>query len=191
VALEDYQDLARSASPEVARAKTVPLRQLRDDPLSNAPVKGALSVVIVPVSVEAKPVPSIGLITLVEDYLRSFATPTASLSVVGPLYVRVDVSIEIALVSLEGASEVEDAVRRALRGFLHPLTGGRDGSGWDFGRQPFLSDLYAVASDVPGVDHIRHLSFNQVEEPPGAILTGRFLVYSGQHQISLTFVGAE
>jgi hypothetical protein len=41
------------------------------------------------------------------------------------------------------------------------------------------------------VDHIRHLSIDQVEEPVGAVATGRFLVYSGQHQITLTFVGAE
>ena len=191
VALEDYEDLARGASPEVARAKAVPLRALRDDPLGNTPVPGAVSVVIVPLSTDARPVPPVGLTTLVEEHLRTFATPTAAIAVVGPLYVRVDVSLEIALVSLEGASAVEDAVRDALRGFLHPLTGGRDGAGWDFGRQPYLSDLYAVVSDVPGVDHVRQLSITQVEEAPGALATGRFLVHSGQHQIALTFVGAE
>ncbi|MEP6620357.1 MAG: putative baseplate assembly protein [bacterium] len=191
VALEDYEDLARAASPEVARAKTVPLRQLRDDPLSNLQAPGAVSVVIVPLSASAKPLPSAGLITLVENSLRGAITPTATLTVVGPLYVRVDVTIEIALVALEGASQVEDAAREALRAFLHPLTGGRDGTGWDFGRQPHLSDLYAVVSDVPGVDHVRQLSINQVEEPTGALATERFLVYSGQHQVTLTFVGAE
>ena len=191
VALEDYQDLAVAASPEVARAKTIPVRQLRDDPINNTPVPGAVSVIIVPQSTEAKPVPSVGLIAEVEDYLRALVTPTASLAVVGPVYVRVDVSIEVALVSLEGASQVEDSVRDTLRRFLHPLTGGRDGTGWNFGRQPHLSDFYAVVSDVPGVDHIRHLSSNLVEEPTDALATERFLVYSGQHQIALTFAGAE
>lgn len=191
VAIEDYEDLARSASAEVARAKAVPLRDLRNDPLSSTRVPGAVSVVIVPLSDDPRPTPSVGLMAEVEDYVRGFTTPTASLAVVGPLYVRVDVSIEVALVSLEGASEVEDAVRDALSEFLHPLTGGRDGAGWDFGRQPFLSDLYAVVSSVAGVDHIRELSINQVEEPAGAVAAGRFLVYSGHHQITLTFVGAE
>jgi hypothetical protein len=191
VALEDFQDLARAASPEVARAKTVSLRDLRADPLSNTQAPGVVSVVIVPLSTDDQPLPSAGLIATVEDYLRSFATPTASIAVVGPLYVRVDVTAEIALVSLDGANAVEDAVRDALRGFLHPLTGGRDGAGWDFGRQPFLSDLYAVIGDVPGVDHVIQLSFAQVDEPPGAFATGRFLVRSGEHQISLTFLGAE
>jgi predicted phage baseplate assembly protein len=191
VALQDYEDLALAASPEVARAKSVPLRHLQDDPLGNTAVPGAISLIIVPRSTDAKPLPSAGLMTLVEDNLRALSTPTASLSVVGPLYVRVDVSIEVALASLEGASVVEQAVLDVLRQFLHPLTGGRDGTGWDFGRQPQLSDLHAAVSDVRGVDHIRALILDQVEEPQGALGTARFLVYSGQHQITLTYVGAE
>ena len=175
----------------MARAKTIPLRQLRDKPLNNTPVLGALSVIIVPQSTDAKPMPSVGLLTEVEDHLRPLMTPTASLAVIGPVYVRVDVTVEIALVTLEGASQVQDAVRDSLNTFLHPLTGGRDGTGWNFGRQPQLSDRYAVIVGVPGVDHIRHLGTSLVEEPAGALASGRFIVHSGEHQIALTFVGAE
>jgi hypothetical protein len=191
VTLQDYEDLARSASPEVARAKSVPLRRLQDAPLSSVKAPGSISVIIVPDSIDAKPLPSSGLTELVASRLRAQATPTAELAVVGPLYVRVDVSIEVALSVLEGAGAVEQAVRDVLQRFLHPLTGGRNGAGWDFGRQPHLSDLHAVVSEVAGVDHIRGLSFSEIEEPPGALATGRFLVYSGQHQVTLSFVGAE
>jgi predicted phage baseplate assembly protein len=191
VALEDFEDLALLASPEVARAKCVPLRRLQDDPLGNLPQAGAVSVVIAPRSTDAKPVPSAELIAQVTDYLSANSTRTASIGVVGPLYVRVDVSVEVALVSLEGASAVEATVREELSRFLHPLTGGRDGTGWDFGRQPHLSDLHAAISDVAGVDHISRLTFVQTEELTGALNTGRFLVYSGEHEITLAFVGAE
>jgi predicted phage baseplate assembly protein len=191
VAFDDYEDLARAASPEVARAKALPLRRLREDPLGNTPAPGAVSVVIVPHSVEAKPMPSGALLRRIEDHLKKYSTPTVMLAVVGPLYVRVDVSIDIALASLTGASEVDAAVHEVLRKFLHPLTGGRNGAGWDFGRQPYASDLHAIISEVPGVDHIRQLSIAQVEELPGVLVTQRFLVYSGQHQITLTFVGEE
>ena len=191
VAFQDFEDLARNASSEVARAKSVPLRRLSVDPLGNSQVPGALSVIIVPQSSEAKPLPSSGLMTEVASYLRSLSTPTLELVVVGPLYVRVDVTIEVALTSLEDASGVEQAVLAALRKFLHPLSGGRDGTGWDFGREPHSSDLHALVSEVAGVDHIRTLSIEQVEEPRDALLTGRFLVYSGQHRITLTFPGAE
>ena len=75
VALEDYEDLARAASPQVARAKTVPLRQLGDDPLGNTRVPGVVSVVIVPGSTDAKPLPSVGLLTQVENYLARLRDP--------------------------------------------------------------------------------------------------------------------
>ncbi|HEU4626816.1 MAG TPA: putative baseplate assembly protein, partial [Steroidobacteraceae bacterium] len=186
VAFDDYEDLARAASPEVARARAVPLRRLDTDPVGTNRVPGAVSIVVVPQSLDAKPTPSTTLLARVEQHVRSLSTPTATVAAVGPIYVRVDVSLEIALVSLDGASAVEIAVREALRAFLHPLTGGRNGAGWDFGREPALSDLHAVVAGVAGVDHIRALHVDQVEELQGALNTDRFLVYSGHHQITLT-----
>jgi predicted phage baseplate assembly protein len=188
VTLEDYEDLARLASPAVALAKCVPLRNLIDDPLDAKPiVPGAVSVIIVPRSTEAKPLPSLELINRVQDYLETNGIPTTSVYVVGPLYVRVEVTAEIALVSLEGASAVEQAVYQKLASFLHPLTGGLDGTGWDFGRAPHKSDLYALIEAVPGVDHVRSLTVVEIEDQAGVKATGRFLVYSGTHKISLVF----
>lgn len=191
VAVNDYEDLARIASPEVARAKCVPLRELQRDPLGATPVAGAASVIIVPGSSEPKPQPTLELLARVEEYLRAHQAVTAEVVAVGPLYVRVDVSIEVALVRLEGASLVEEAIRAALAAFLHPLTGGREGTGWQFGRQPHLSDLHAVVGAIAGVDHIRKLTLAKVEEPSGAESTGWFLIYSGQHDIELSFRGAQ
>ena len=188
VTLEDYEDLAMLASPEVARAKCVPLHNLIEDPLGQQPTaRGEVSVIIVPRSGEAKPQPSLELIARVQDYLEAHSVPTSRVSVVGPLYVRVDVELEIALVSLEGASAVDQAVRQKLAAFLHPLTGGLDGAGWDFGRKPHESDLYALIEAVPGVDHIRSLKITEVEDQSGVDATGRFLVFSGAHSISLFF----
>jgi hypothetical protein len=110
--------------------------------------------------------------------------------VVGPLYVRVDVNAQIALVALEGASAVEQAVQQKLASFLHPLTGGLDGAGWDFGRKPHHSDVYALIEAVPGVDHIRSLVIHETEDQSGVSTTGRFLVFSGTHKIDLVFEAA-
>jgi hypothetical protein len=187
---EDYEDLARLASPEVARAKTVPLRLLLSDPLGAKTVAGALSIVILPRSSDFKPLPSAQLLARVQEFLLARQAVNADVDVVGPLYVRVDVTLEVALVRLDGASQVEQAIRARLAAFLHPLTGGRDGTGWDFGRQPHISDLQAVVAG-PGVDHVRKLAVAQVEDVPGAAGTGRFLIYSGQHQITLTLAGAQ
>jgi hypothetical protein len=116
--------------------------------------------------------------------------PTAHVSVVGPLYVRVDVKADIALVSLEGASAVEQAVQQKLSSFLHPLTGGLDGAGWDFGRKPHRSDVYALIEAVPGVDHLSSLVIKETEDQPGVSATDRFLVFSGTHTINLVFEAA-
>jgi hypothetical protein len=191
VAADDYEDLARLASAEVARARCVPLRRLREDPLGSVPVPGALSLIIVPGSSDPKPLPSLELLELTADYLRTRQAVNADISLVGPIYVRVDVAVEVALATIENASEVEQAIRAQLAAFLHPLSGGRDGAGWDFGRQPQLSDLHAVINGVAGVDHLRTLSVSRHEDLAGAEATGRFLVYSGQHQIDFTFAGSE
>jgi len=188
VTSEDYEDLARLASPEVARAKCVPLANLIVDPLSEQPpIPGDVSVIVVPRSTEAKPLPSLELIRRVEDYVEAANVPTVRVSVVGPLYIRVDVKAEVGLASLEGATTVLADIQQRVASFLHPLTGGMDGTGWDFGRRPHESDFYALIEAVPGVDHVRSLDVIEVEDLPGVTLTGRFLVYSGTPDITAVF----
>ncbi|HEX6267914.1 MAG TPA: putative baseplate assembly protein, partial [Burkholderiales bacterium] len=187
VTVEDYGDLARLASPEVARALCVPLRDLAADPLGAAPQPGAVSVVVVPATSEVKPLPTLELLTRAQDFLEQRAAATAAVTVVGPQYIRVDVSAEVAVASPEGASGVERAVHERLASFLHPLTGGLEGSGWDFGRAPHRSDFFALIESVPGVDHVRYLQIAETEDQPGVRETGRFLVFSGEHRIALVF----
>lgn len=193
VTQEDYEDLAIEASSEVARAKCVPLRNLRIDPLDQGPAQpGEVSMIIVPNSSDPKPLTSLELIKRVEDYLQRVSIPTVNISVVGPLYVEVSITVEVALASLEGSSAVAQAVEQQLTRFLHPLTGGFEGTGWDFGRKPYKSDFYALLESIPGVDYIHFL---QVDPPEAedllddaveaVIQTGRFLVYSGKHTINL------
>ena len=202
VTLEDYEDLAMLASPEVARAKCVPLLNLRQNPQAvqnpaGQPPKapGSVSVIIVPrsrldangVAIDAKPLPSLELISRVQAFLTANSSPTVDLFVVGPLYIRVDVTAEIALTSLEGSSTVKQAVEQTLASFLHPLTGGFDNAGWAFGREPHLSDFYARIEAIPGVDYVRTLSVRPPPYPPGIKETDRFLVYSGNPVITLFF----
>jgi hypothetical protein len=184
---EDYEDLGRLASPEVARTKCVPLYDLANDPDATARLLGTVSLMVVPRSIEAKPLPSLELISQVRDYIEARQIPTAKLIVVGPEYIRVDVQVEVGLSSIEGASGVSAAISDALSRYLHPLTGGLNGRGWDFGRKPHTSDLYVVLEAVPGVDYVKALHFEEVEDRTGAGETGRFLVYSGTHTITVTY----
>ncbi|BAZ23378.1 hypothetical protein NIES4073_42660 [Kalymmatonema gypsitolerans NIES-4073] len=193
VTSEDFEDLAKESSLEVGRAKCVPLRNLVANPLNENKVLGAVSVIIVPHSTDKKPLPSLELIGRVKSYLEARADPTTSIYVVGSLYIKVNITAELVLYSLEGASSVEQVVEQKLANFLHPLTGGFDGNGWDFGRLPYKSDFYALLEAVPGVDYIRSLIVDPDYTKPETISkdinkfinTKRFVVYSGKHNISL------
>lgn len=195
VTLEDYEDLARLASPDVARAKCIPLVDLQNNDglnVQNPPgqtpkAPGQVGVIIVPRSTEAKPLPSLELIRRVQDYLEAHCLPTVTISVVGPLYISVSVSAEIAVTSPEGASAVKQSVEQKLASFLHPLTGGLDGKGWDFGREAHDSDVYALIEAIPGVSYVRTLNVSPPPYPAGVKETGRFLVYSGNHEINFVF----
>lgn len=186
VTVEDFEDLSKLASPEVARAKCVPLYDLAVDPDAAEQRLGFVSVIVIPRASEPKPVPSLELLARVRDYLDRHRSPNADISVVGPDYVRVDIDAAIGVGSLEGAQEIEAAVTETLSRFLHPLTGGLEGKGWDFGRRPHKSDLYALLENTPGVDHVISLAVTEKKEREDATTTERFLVYSGAHKISLT-----
>jgi len=188
VTLEDYEDLAHLASPEVTRALCVPNRDLVADPTDRMPLTlGNVSLIIVPNTTDPRPQPSIELVQRVQRFISASCPVTATVLVIGPLYLRVSVQVEIGLASLEGSGAVAQKVQDALAAFLHPLTGGFDSQGWEFGREPHRSDLYTLIKQVRGVDHIRSLTVQDTEDFPGARETGRFLVYSGIHSIKLVF----
>jgi hypothetical protein len=196
--------MAILAAPEIARAKCVPLLDLIENPLlTEGATSGKVSVIIVPRSTAPKPLPSLELIRRAQEHLDAHSTPTARVRVTGPLYLRVEVEVDVAVVAFEAAGAVEQAIRQRLAAFLHPLTGGLDGKGWEFGRAPQLSDLYGLIEAAPGVDHIVRLrepneSLDVTDQAwLNALLgrsettvqdvkdTGRFLVYSGSHTINL------
>jgi len=187
VTAEDFDDIARLASPEVARVLAVPLIDLSLDPDGQTPRPGSVSVIIVPRSDTRRPAPSVELLDRVTDFLRAATLPGLHLVVVGPEYIRVDIHADLSLSRLDGAGVVEAAALAAVAAFLNPLTGGPDGTGWDFGRRPFRSDLIALLQGVSGVDHLRLLAIEQVPDRSATEATGRFLVCSGNHRIDLIF----
>ena len=192
VTIEDYEDLAMLASGEVARARCVPLFDLEKNPLAMKKEDqefGTVSLIIVPRSRDARPTPSVELIERVREYLDARRSPTSKLVIVGPKYVEVNVEVELALRSMEGASDVEVAVAQTLTSFLHPLTGEWDGKGWNFGSQPHASVLYSLIEGVAGVGHVRSLNIITPPEDTDALETDRFLVYSGTHTITLSLEG--
>lgn len=186
VTRQDYEDLAMLASREVAHARCVPLADLTQDPDARMTKPGVVSLIIVPRSTDLKPRPSLDLFERVRTYLDACRQLTADLELVGPEYVRVDVECEMAVSDPEAAGAVELAARRALYRYLHPVTGGVHGNGWDFGREPKRSDFFGLLEGIPGVSHIRELRVSLIPDRPGSEKTGRFLICGGNHKVTTT-----
>jgi hypothetical protein len=177
VTYEDYEDLARLASPAVARARSV--RFYEKDGV------GKVTLVIVPRSTDPRPVPSLELKRLVREYIDERKSPLARLTVAGPKYVEVNVTVDIAATSLDGVNDLKLVVLDELNRFLHPLTGGFDGEGWNFGRRPHDSDLYYLIEAVPGVDHVIDLTMKlsgNIE-----LDSEQHLIASGKHEVTCNF----
>jgi predicted phage baseplate assembly protein len=175
--LADFEDLALEATTEVARARCLPARDGTD--------AGTVGLIVVPRSTAPKPVPTLELLGRVKSYVEARLSPVVELWVVGPDWLQVTLAAEVVPRVLEAANDVQTAVLERLSAFLHPLTGGFDGQGWELGRKPYRSDLFALIESTPGVDHVRRLAVREVAQEGGA-RTGRFLVHSGEHAIDVT-----
>ena len=95
-------------------------------------------------------------------------------------------------------TRITDQERQLL---LHPLTGGLDAEGWDFGKAPCLSDFFALLESVAEVDHVSKLEITVragekstlseltiSPDKPGEIdMPPYTLIYSGKHDIKVTF----
>jgi hypothetical protein len=88
----------------------------------------------------------------------------------GPLYQPIWVSIGIQALSGQVPSIVEQAVTAAVRGFLSPLTGGLDGTGWPLGVNVRGQDVEAVATRVPGVRYVNSVLM-AATGPDGAVIS--------------------
>ena len=176
VTVQDFEDLAYEASTEVARAKAI---TPQFDPFTLAQHKwieksnkkspqdfqgldaGVVKLIVVPNSTASQPVPSISLLDMVKTYIRDRCSPVINLQITEPDWVKVSVTTNIVPISMDVADQVKAAAEDALLKFLHPLTGGRKGQGWAFGRLLHESDLYALLESIEGVDYVQFLNFKQ------------------------------
>ncbi|NJM61464.1 MAG: hypothetical protein HC849_16725 [Oscillatoriales cyanobacterium RU_3_3] len=120
---------------------------------------GLVKLFIVPGNHSPQPIPSLALIDRVETYIRDRASPTLNLWVGSPQWLKISVTAEVVPTALEFADSVRNSVIQRLETFLHPLTGGVSGQGWEFGREPHLSDLYSLIEAIDRVDYVRSLSW--------------------------------
>ena len=156
----DLEWLARQAAgTRIARARCIPNvnRDLRFEP-------GWVTVLIIPSGSDSVLTPSSELISEVTDYLvaRAFfglaSGVPSRINVIGPGYVRVTLEATIVPSDIAQAEQVKRAVINAIGAFFHPLTGGPDGTGWEFARDVFESEIDQVLENIEGVSHVKSLN---------------------------------
>jgi hypothetical protein len=185
VTLEDYEDLARLAAPAVARAKCYPNRNLASPSYDSIKKPGVISLIVVPRSRDRWPLPDLNLLLRVKDFINQRRLPDAELVVLAPEYVQVCVEAVIVPETASSGADLLAQCRLALDRYLHPLTGGADGSGWAFAERPHESDLYGVLESIRGLDHVRTLDFSLKEEASNLLKKGIFLISAGEHTLRL------
>jgi predicted phage baseplate assembly protein len=181
---QDFEWMARDASPEIARARCLPIT----GPDGYAQ-RGWVTVLIVPQSTDAQPSPTVEVRRRVRDYLvaRAPASVARRVRVEAPRYVAVSVSAELVPLSASSAALIDARVRARLNYFLHPLTGGIAREGWNFGETVHVSQIASIIEGTDGVDYARDISLNV----GGRIVTesipiqADMLIASGDHELKL------
>ena len=229
VTCQDYEELALEADKQVARARCVARRNLVSENPSGREQDspGHVSLIVVPKNAPVSPEQS--LLESVRKFLEPRRLLATRLSVVGPRYVDVSIQLRVYLkdnaqvnkfftrdvFNIESqpleeptagtvdptAGTILQTLRQRLIQFFHPLKGGPAGTGWPFGRNIFLSELYELLEDIPGVDYISPIE--QAEKTPTepaektpelfALAAGSLALDSGRRvpDSSSNFVGIE
>ncbi len=188
VTSEDFEWLAKEASRQVRRVRCVPNRNK-----AGRNEVGWVSVYIVPDSLDAQPSPSLQLQERVRRYLADRADLTVAnqnqIYVDKPTYVVVHVEVSVCAKSIDVVADAERKAQEKLTKYLHPLTGGRGGDGWEFGQGVAVSELYLLLEEIPEVDHVEELRLSTDEgdvDVDKLDIDRHTLIASGEHVVSVT-----
>jgi predicted phage baseplate assembly protein len=192
VTVEDYEQLAREAAPEVARVRCVAA--------GDGAEPGAVRVLVVPAVDGAgsrvrfeQLVPTEEAVEKIARYLDERRVLGARVSIEPPVYQGVTIVAKLRARLRADPARLQGAALEALYAYLGPLTGGPDGSGWPFGRTVVLGEIYAVLQALHGTELVEDLRLfaadattgergkqvNRIEIPPHA------LVFPYEHRVAV------
>jgi predicted phage baseplate assembly protein len=149
---EDFEQLAREAAPELARVECIPADEDHG---------GEARVLVIP-NVETDDrelrfeqlMPSVETINRIRAYLDRRRVIGVRVLVSPPRYHAVTVAARLVARTEYAPGDVKERALDALYEVFSPITGGRAGEGWEFGRAVREGDVYAVLQSVPGVDRV-------------------------------------
>ena len=150
---DDFRYLATQApGANVKRALALALYH-PDYP--SGPIPGVVTVIVVPNSPDPKPTPNQTTLKAVCAYLDTHRLLTSEVYVVGPVYRKIKVQVQLVVSASYDLATVKNTILTNLNTFFSPLQGGTAGTGWPFGGTIYYSDVYRVMIQTQGVQRIQ------------------------------------
>jgi predicted phage baseplate assembly protein len=203
VTADDFAFLAtQTPGAYIQRAQAFPLlnpnfRVLRSpvdgSPQVEAPIPGAVTVIVIPQSTQPQPIPSESTLQLVANYLDQHRLLTCELFVAAPRYRQVRIEVQVIAEPTSDLGTVGTAVLNQLLAYFNPLPpGGVEEEGWDFGGPIYFAETYRQIFDVDGVKLITGTLKTYVDsvlQPPctDVQLQPDEIVYSIGHGVTVTY----
>ena len=159
------------------------------------PVPGVITVVVVPEVLpnEVKPMPSEDTLRLVGEWLNQYRLITTELYVAAPKYREVEIEARVIARSTSNSGQVAEELQKMLLDYFHPLRGGANGDGWEFGGTIYFAETYRRILNTPGVARLEAgavVTYVDGERQPACtdvFVNDDELVFSRQHTIIVSY----
>jgi len=154
---------------------------------------GHVSILIVPDTQTANEPVSRSLRDVVSQYLNEQSSNLLStaqdIHVRGAYYIEIIIEAVVVPVSLEATARVDEGVTKALKRYIHPLTGGRQGKGWEFGKNICRSEIIALLEGISDIDHVEELVIyaDGKLQKEDHFIDAHVLPFSGEHKVNIKF----
>jgi hypothetical protein len=131
------------------------------------------------------------MLSAVASYLDSRRTIGARVLVEPPAYQGITVVAMLRCRPWADPGRLQRTATDAMYAYLHPISGGMDGTGWPFGRPVHMGEIYALLQRLPGteiVEDVRLFAANPITGERGQAsqrveVAPNALVFSYEHQV--------
>ena len=151
VTAEDFEHIAREVAPEVARVKAIASAAGAD--------AGTVRVMVVPAVPTNTPRLTFDQLLPLDETLERITRRLDETRLVGtrvvvepPAYSGVTIVARLRARPRTDTTRLQEAAVDALSKYFHPTIGGRDGTGWPFGRPVLAGEVHAALQAVRGTE---------------------------------------
>ncbi|MGD1703155.1 hypothetical protein [Dapis sp. BLCC M229] len=156
--LQDWNESRDSNGLKIARVKGLSQRNLEPSDIDTF-ATGHISLVVVPDNKDLFKNEEKKYENLF-DFLEERKLLTTRLHIVEPEYISIYIEAKLIPKDEVKAEDLKQKAQAEVQLFFAPLNSGKywQGKGWPWGRSIYLSEIYKLLDDLPGVDYVENIS---------------------------------